>query len=314
MVAMSELEPIVSKKEEAPSLDPSKKTMDKATLKKHLIIAVSVFGGIAAICTAVAVAGALLTPPPAEPTIQKDSRAAYYDEAHRATGVPTFSYEDDQSQTGYWISSVSSPAEGSSYALVLPQYDQLSLEVQARYVTGVASMEEGTNIFGKNPTDFSLSRIVFTQYTSYIGSYSFSGIRGLTSVQGAFSSDSLRIMHHAFAASESLSSFPFPASLSYIGDEAFAGCALTEVDLSASGLTQIGNRVFADNANLASISLPASLAVWGESLFDKCPATSIRYAGTEEQFSRLDRAMIDRALEGSSIQSIIFPDGSSLEL
>lgn len=314
MRTMPDLEPIVSKKEEKPAVDPSKKTMDKATLKKHLIIITSIFAGIALLCTAVVVAGALLTPPESEPTLQKDARAAYYDEEHRPIEAPDFAYQDDQDATGYWINSVSTPGNGSAFALVLPQYEQMTLEVPARYVTGIASLKEGTNIFGKNPTDFSLSRIVFSRYTSYIGSYSFSGVNGLTVVQGAFSSDSLRIMHHAFASSESLSSFPFPSSISYIGDEAFERCALSQVDLSGSSISQMGNRVFANNEELVSISLPATLTSWGEALFEKCPATSINYAGTREQFSRLDTTMLEKALQGSSIDTVVFADGSSLDL
>lgn len=313
MGSMSDLEPIVGKKDDNP-VDPSKKTMDKATLKKHLIIITSIFAGVALLCTSVAVAGALLTPPAAEPTIQKDARAAYYDEEHRPIETTTFAYGDDQDGTGYLITSISAPTDGSAFALVLPQYDQSSLEVPARYVTGVGSLKKGTNIFGKNPTDFSLSRVVFSGFTSYIGAYSFSGVSGLTTIQGAFSSESLRIMNHAFAASVNLSSFPFPASVSYIGDEAFAGCALTEVDLSASSISQIGSRAFANNVELTSISIPATLTEWGEALFENCPATSIRYAGTKEQFSRLDRTMVEKALQGSSVSTVVFADDTILEL
>lgn len=313
-MGMSELEPIVSKKEDGPKIDPSKKTMDPETGKKHLIVVASVFGGIFALCLAVAIAGICLAPEEGEPTLLNDTRALYYDDKHAPIGTPVFDYELNSEGTGYQITSISAPESGEAYALVLPQYQQRNFEEAAGNVTGISSVSEGNNIFGKSPAAFSLSRLVATSFISYIGAYSFSGITTLEMVQGAFDSSSLRIMGHAFEGCSSLSRFPFPTSAVYIGEAAFEGCDLFNVDLASTSISQIGDGAFKGNANLEKATLPATLTKWGKNLFEGTALTSISYAGNAAQYRLLDQKMVEEALAGSAVATIELIDGTVVEI
>jgi hypothetical protein len=72
-----------------------------------------------------------------------------------------------------------------------------------------------------------------------------------------------------------------PASLTSIGEQAFAGCSsLTSVDLSrCTKLTSIGSAAFLGCNSLTSVNLPASLHSIGECAFS-CPSlTSVTFGG-----------------------------------
>ena len=81
---------------------------------------------------------------------------------------------------------------------------------------------------------------------------------------------------NAFRDDTSMTSIALPASLTSLGDGAFAGCSsMTSIELPAS-LTSIGECAFACCSSMTSIELPASLTSIGEGAFDGCSSmTSI---------------------------------------
>jgi len=70
-------------------------------------------------------------------------------------------------------------------------------------------------------------------------------------------------IHYAFPPA---ADFVLPASLTAIGEEAFAGGAFTRVQLS-EGVTAIGSRAFADCPQLAYIYIPAATDTIAEDAF-----------------------------------------------
>ena len=74
----------------------------------------------------------------------------------------------------------------------------------------------------------------------------------------------MSIEYRAFYDCGALTSVTFPASLTYIGSEAFCSCeALTSVDLSSTSLTSIWGMTFSGCDALTSVAFPASLTSIG---------------------------------------------------
>lgn len=88
--------------------------------------------------------------------------------------------------------------------------------------------------------------------------------------RGTFSvpDDVTEIGRRAFAGS-ALSGINLPSSLSRLGDYAFAGSQLTDVSLP-DGLRAIPTGTFSDCAQLLSVALPDGLTMIGESAFENC--------------------------------------------
>ena len=103
-----------------------------------------------------------------------------------------------------------------------------------------------------------------------------------------------RIRYHAFSSCLSLTSINFPASLEYIGYQAFTRTGLTTVDLTSTCVTRIDQSTFMDcqaltdvdlsdtllsidlNAfcncgNLTKVSMPITVEKLGADCFSKCP-------------------------------------------
>ena len=88
--------------------------------------------------------------------------------------------------------------------------------------------------------------------------------------RGSFSipDDVTEIGRRAFAGS-ALSGIDLPASLLRLGDFAFAGSHLTGISLP-EGLASIPSGAFSDCSQLLSVDFPAGLAMIGESAFENC--------------------------------------------
>lgn len=108
----------------------------------------------------------------------------------------------------------------------------------------------------------------------------------LTKIESWFSNvDSLRtvklpstvieIGESAFAGSP-IEEINFPASLTTIGNYAFSGNRLKTVDLSATQFTTINNW-FANNNKLRTVKLPETVTTLGENAFNNCYITGINF-------------------------------------
>lgn len=108
----------------------------------------------------------------------------------------------------------------------------------------------------------------------------------LTKIESWFSNvDSLRtvklpstvieIGESAFAGSP-IEEINFPASLTTIGNYAFSGNRLKTVDLSATQFTTINNW-FANNNKLRTVRLPETVTTLGENAFNNCYITGINF-------------------------------------
>mgnify|MGYP001060345101 FL=1 len=108
----------------------------------------------------------------------------------------------------------------------------------------------------------------------------------LTKIESWFSNvDSLRtvklpstvieIGESAFAGSP-IEEINFPASLTTIGEPAFSGNRLKTVDLSATQFTTINNW-FANNNKLRTVKLPETVTTLGENAFNNCYITGINF-------------------------------------
>lgn len=80
--------------------------------------------------------------------------------------------------------------------------------------------------------------------------------------------DVTEIAHRAFAGS-ALSAVNLPASLSRMGNYAFSGAQLTDVVLP-DGLSAIPTGAFSDCAKLLSVDIPVGVTTIGESAFENC--------------------------------------------
>lgn len=78
----------------------------------------------------------------------------------------------------------------------------------------------------------------------------------------------IRISDYAFYRCPALTAFPFPSSLTAIGEGAFMGSVLQAADLrNCTSLTVVGAWAFADNTSLATASLPDTVESVGEGAF-----------------------------------------------
>ncbi len=133
------------------------------------------------------------------------------------------------------------------------------------------------------------------------------------------------IKDRAFENTQSLISIIIPASVQYIGYDAFAGCSTLSVVNLPSGITTIKPRSFSGCSSLKSIIIPESVESIGEDAFRGCGITSISipdgvtYIGYRafEDCNNLSSISIPRgitSLEGgvfsgcSSLSSIYIPE------
>ena len=101
-----------------------------------------------------------------------------------------------------------------------------------------------------------------------IGSYAFSGCRGLTSL--TLPDGITKIGNHAFSCCSGLTSLNLPAGITKISDGAFQYCSgLTSLTLPA-GITEISDGTFWGCNGLTSLTLPAGITWIGDYAFYWC--------------------------------------------
>lgn len=148
----------------------------------------------------------------------------------------------------------------------------------------------------------------------------FAGCSKLNEIRGTQNLTEIR--SYAFAGNKALESFDFGPALTSIGDHAFEGDALAEVDIQ-SGLKNIGKFAFADNRYLIAVILPPSTETIGEGAFFDCPALTefIIPQGCDEiaPYMLKDAESLDNinlgnavsigcyALKGAGIESLSLP-------
>lgn len=110
--------------------------------------------------------------------------------------------------------------------------------------------------------------IVATAFDAVVESNEYSDGKGVIT----FKSDVTKVLAQAFYNAYNLSSITLPASVTFIGDQAFAGCTKL-AEISAPGVKSIGVRSFG-SCIMTEISFP-SLETIGNNAFTECSKLSI---------------------------------------
>ena len=136
----------------------------------------------------------------------------------------------------------------------------------------------------------SLESITIPGSVVSIGNSVFSDCESLTNV--TILTGVTSIGSEAFSSCISLETITIPESVVSIGNSAFSFCvSLTNVTIPTN-VTSIGDYAFYRCNNLESITLPKALMNIGFEAFFNCTnLTSIRYCGTEDQWSEIDKAV-----------------------
>ena len=137
-----------------------------------------------------------------------------------------------------------------------------------------------------------LSEVTLPATLELIGDRAFDGASSLETIYVADAFNIKRIGHHAFyncasfksidlitaeAQSAESNGLVIPASVSFIGDHAFEGTAITSLSFEKdSALTALGYKVFAECKNLSEINVPESVLSIDHDVFDG--STKIRTA------------------------------------
>ena len=131
----------------------------------------------------------------------------------------------------------------------------------------------------------SLKNIILPATVTEIGAGAFSGCNQLTGVAVAEDSALAVIGHNAFSGcskfkgisvvGETITGFVVPATVSFIGDYAFEGCAITALDFAEDGvLARIGYKVFADCTSLTTVTIPSYIDTVDFDAFNGCSQLS----------------------------------------
>lgn len=123
-------------------------------------------------------------------------------------------------------------------------------------------------------------------------------------LNGRFSSNSLAVPECALLGS-GVTSLVLPATITEIGQGAFAGTKITSVAIPAS-VTKIGESAFTECSQLKSVTIPASVTTIGQSAFANCTAletATITGAVTE---------IPTRAFAGcSALKTVVLPSSAT---
>ena len=98
----------------------------------------------------------------------------------------------------------------------------------------------------------------------------------------------MTIEDYAFFCCIELSEIIIPASVTKIGESAFAACALTEINVP-EGVEIIGNMAFAQCDCLERLCLPSTVNKIGFGVIEiSDQLKEINYSGTREQWEKID--------------------------
>ncbi len=114
-----------------------------------------------------------------------------------------------------------------------------------------------------------MTQLVGVESLSEIGSDAFSNCTLLERADLSMTSIN-RISDNVFSGCSELDEVILPGSVESIGDSAFSGTALRNIDF-ASEVSSIGDDAFSSNRRLVSATLPESLTTVGSNLFASCP-------------------------------------------
>jgi len=148
-----------------------------------------------------------------------------------------------------------------------------------------------------------ITALTIPDKVTHIGSYAFSGCKGLTSVTIPNSVTS--IGQYAFQYCSGLPSITIPNSVTSIGDYAFMECSgLTSVTIG-NGVTNIGNYAFAGCYGLTSVTIGNSVTSIGNGAFNICNGlTSVTLLCKEIGTWFSGKSSIKEVVIGNEVKSI----------
>lgn len=163
---------------------------------------------------------------------------------------------------------------------------------------GVTEIEE--EVFQDNTK---LKTVTFPTTLEAIGEKAFDGCSALTTVSGLETSNLKTIADDAFQSCTSLAGeLTLPATLEYLGDQAFLNAQLTSVTFEKpSALKEICEGAFSNCTLLSSVSLPDRLEIIGDGAFLSC--TALETIELPDTLTKLVRA----AFKNSGLTTITIP-------
>ena len=141
---------------------------------------------------------------------------------------------------------------------------------------------QSIDVDSANPSFKSVDGVLFSRNGKKLLSY----CPGRSAASYAVPAGVQIIMPSAFSYTSALTQVSFPESLTEIRNWAFGHTGLTSVTVP-EGVTKLGYCAFA-NTSIETATLPLSLTCIEEWVFGDCPLNSVVYAGTEDQWDRIE--------------------------
>ena len=203
------------------------------------------------------------------PLILLDEPTTYLDMAHQLDDLSSTKLEEIPTSAFYSCDSLRAITFPSTVKTIGQQafYYNLSLE-SLKMPAALTSIYNNAFNECKKIRSIDLSATSLTKIESW-----FSNVDSLRTVK--LPSTVIEIGESAFAGSP-IEEINFPASLTTIGNYAFSGNRLKTVDLSATQFTTINNW-FANNNKLRTVKLPETVTTLGENAFNNCYITGINF-------------------------------------
>ncbi len=156
---------------------------------------------------------------------------------------------------------------------------------------------------GKNAFSNTALTSITARNVTEVGDYAFSGCTSLIRVA---MESLITIGDSAFSGCTSLDEMSLPSSVTSIGTSAFAGCALTKINLSQNAELELGDNCFQNNDKLTEVALPNCLEVVPQKAFKGAVMLTSVTLGTEGAGNAI-RVISANAFENcSSLKSIVF--------
>jgi hypothetical protein len=317
------------------SLEQDKKDTEKKPLtkeeelakktKKGILIASITGGVLISLLTAILITGGILLHQPTTSysgTWYK-SKAGFYDENGNAlSDAGSFSFKkiENDGSPYFELTGISLQKEGVK-VLVLPVRSQ-DENGNTYYVRSVSDFAND-NVFGSTAYDDSLTAIYGESFYQTIGSYAFSNLKSLTTLElgSPDSSETLVQTVGAFAFSNNplLKTLHFSNGLKSVGQGVCANDVLLETaDFSSSLLVSLGEQaltteatyegVFRNCASLTNVVLPSTLQTLGDHCFLGCDKlTNVSLNGTKGTFEKAASGALD--YHEATLKTITCTDG-----
>ena len=131
-----------------------------------------------------------------------------------------------------------------------------------------------------------LTKVTLPSSVETIGEYAFCDCPGLR--EPAVNDTVTGIATGTYYNCEGLSEAVIPGNVKTIGESAFGYCDRLRRVTLGDGVTSVGESAFINNKRLSYLCLPRSLQTVGESAFDGAALKTVLYAGTQEEWGRID--------------------------